>query len=94
MKGVIDMAKQVMWNEIIYTEFVKLGMLNEFEREVLRTRIMGYSITKQAQVLNCSESTISRTVSLLKQKYDTVQPYSDKLPPRRSSKQEEWMDRN
>lgn len=94
MKGDVYMAKQVMWNEIIYTEFVKLGMLNEFEREVLRTRIMGYSITQQAQLLNCSESTVSRTVSFLKQKYDDVQPYSDKLPPRKMSKHEEWMDRN
>lgn len=88
------MAKQVPWNEIIYTEFVRLGMLNEFEREVLRTRIMGYSIVKQASVLNCSESTVSRTVANLKKKYDEVQPHSDKLPPRRSSKQEEWMDNN
>ena len=86
--------KKVNWNEVIYTEFVKLGMLNDFEKEVLRTRIVGYSITQQAQLFNCSDSTISRTIASLKKRYDDVQPYSDKLPSRRDSKEEEWQDNN
>lgn len=86
--------KKVNWNEVIYTEFVKLGMLNDFEREVLRTRIMGYSITQQAQLMNCSDSTISRTIAALKRKYDDVEPYSEKLPPRRDSNEEHWQDNN
>lgn len=88
------MAHQVNWNEVIYTEFCRLAMLSDMEKEVLRTRIMGYSITKQAMVLNCSESTISRTIAQLKRKYDEVQPHSDKLPVRKTSAKEKWMDEN
>lgn len=88
------MAHQVPWNELIYSEFSKLAMLTPFEREVLRMRIMGYGIIKTSLELNVSESTVSRTVALLKKKYDLVQPLSDKLPKRRHSKQETWMDRN
>ena len=88
------MAKQVNWNEIIYGEFCKLAMLNGLEREVLRTRIMGYSITQQAMEFNVSESTVNRIIRELKKKYDAVQPYSDKLPVRRSSAAEKWMDEN
>lgn len=88
------MTKQVNWNEVIYDEFSKLAMLNEFEKEVLRTRIMGYSIVQQSTVLNCSTSTVSRTVAELKKKYDQVQPHSEHLPLRRTSKEEIWMDNN
>ena len=85
------MTKSVPWNEILYREFSRLGMLNDFQKEVLRTRIMGYSITKQAIELNCSESTVSRTIAQLKQRYDEVQPHSELLPKRRTSAQEKWM---
>lgn len=88
------MAKQVPWNEVIYSEFCRLGMLTEFEREVLRTRIMGYSITKQSMIFNCSVSTINRTINSLKKKYDKVQSHSDVLPERRTSAEETWMDNN
>lgn len=86
------MTKTVNWNEVIYSEFCKLAMLNGLEREVLRTRIMGYSITQQAAEFNVSASTINRIISNLKKKYDDVQPYSDKLPRRRGSAEEIWMD--
>jgi len=69
-------------------------MLHGIEREILRTRIMGYSITQQAQEFNISESTVNRIVARLKQRYDEVQPYSDKLPKRRKSAKEDWMDEN
>lgn len=86
--------RNVPWNEVLYREFSRLGMLTEFQREVLRTRIMGYSITQQAMSLNVSESTINRTIRELKTRYDEVQPYSDLLPPRRTSEEEKWMDEN
>lgn len=88
------MTKNVPWNEVFYREFSRLAMLNDFQKEVLRTRIMGYSITKQAMELNVSESTINRTIAQLKKKYDEVQPYSDLLPKRRVSDIEKWMDEN
>jgi len=88
------MAQQVPWNEKIYTEFCKLGMLTTTEREVLRMRIMGYSVVQTSMELCLSEATIHRTVAKLKAKYDKVQPLSDKLPPRRFSAKETWMDEN
>lgn len=88
------MTKQVPWNEAIYSEFCKLAMLSTIEREVLRTRIMGHSITQQSIEFNLSRSTINRIISNLKRKYDEVQKLSDKLPERRSSAEETWMDNN
>ena len=69
-------------------------MLSDFEKSVLETRIKGYSIIQQADMHRCSESTISRTIAILKEKYDAVQPYSDKLPVRKTSAKEKWMDEN
>lgn len=86
------MSKQVPWNEDIYTEFSRLAMLSDIEKEILRTRIMGYSITWQAMHFNISESSVNRIISRLKKKYDLVQPYSDKLPKRRKSAEEVYMD--
>lgn len=86
------MAKQVNWNEDIYTEFSRLAMLSPLEKEILRTRIMGYSITWQAMHFNVSESSVNRIVSRLKKKYDMVQPYSEKLPKRKNSVEELYMD--
>lgn len=88
------MTKQVPWNESIYSEFCKLAMLSTIEREILRTRIMGYSITQQEEEFNLSRSTINRIINRLKKKYDEVQPLSEKLPRRRSSAVETWMDDN
>lgn len=84
----------VPWNEILYLEFGKLAMLSDIEKEVLRTRIMGYTITQQSMILNVSESTVNRIIAQLKQKYDDVQKYSDKLSERRTSSQEDYMDSN
>lgn len=86
------MTKQVNWNEIFYTEFSRLAMLSPLEREVLRMRIMGYSITQTSMDLNISESAVHRMIGKMKIKYDDVQPYSDVLPKRRKSKTEEWQD--
>lgn len=86
------MSKTVNWNEDIYTEFCKLAMLSITEREVLRTRIMGYSIVQQSMELGLSTSTVNRIIANIKKKYDNVQPLSDKLPKRRTSAEEIWMD--
>lgn len=86
------MSKQVPWNEDIYMEFCRLAMLPELEREVLRMRIMGFSVVKTSMELDISVSSVNRLIALLKRKYDKVQPLSPKLPPRRYSAQETWMD--
>lgn len=86
------MSKQVPWNIVIYEEFSKLAMLTDFEKDILRTRIQAMTVTEQSRLFNVSESTIHRTISILKTKYDLVQPFSDKLPPRKFSKKEKYMD--
>ena len=86
------MAKQVPWNRVIYDEFVELGSLNEFEKRLLKDRMMGMTISQMTIEYNCSEATISRTIKKLKKVYDDVQPHSKKLPPRRFSAKETYMD--
>lgn len=89
------MAKEVEWNRYVYDRFCELAMLSDFEKQVLETRIKGYSIIQQSMMLGCSDSTISKTIKVLKAKYDNVQKLEGSgLKPRRTSKQEEWMDNN
>lgn len=86
------MAKQVPWNKDIVERFSELAMLSEEEKFIVETRAKGWSVSKQAQALNCSESTIAKRISVLKKKYDKVQQNDNLLPPRRTSAQETWMD--
>lgn len=86
------MSKQVPWNEVIYMEFSRLAMLSPLEREILRLRIMGYSVVQTSFELNISESSVHRAIKELKFKYDQVQPYSKDLPVRKASKKELWQD--
>lgn len=88
------MAKQVPWNENIYRTFSRLAMLSPLECEILRTRIMGFSVMQQAEEFNLSTSTIQRIIARLKKKYDYVQPLCDELPPRKKSAAETWQDDN
>lgn len=83
----------VNWNEQFYDNFCAKAMLNQDEREVLRCRIMQYSITQISLNCNMSTAKVSRIVKSLRDKYDAVQQhYPDILPARRMSEQEEWMD--
>lgn len=86
------MAHQVPWNKIIVERFIEVACLSEEEEWILRTRVAGWSITKQAMELGYSVSTINRIVSTLKKKYDNVSKYDPLLPPRKSSTQETWQD--
>lgn len=86
------MAREVMWIKAFLEEFVELGQLTEDEEQILRTRVKGWSRTKQAMELGMSLSTVDRHIRRLKMKYDACQPYSDILPPRKSSKEERYMD--
>ncbi len=86
------MAKQVPWNSVILEEFVSLAILTEDEEKVLRTRIAGWTRTKQSMEFGMSLSSIDRIISTLKHKYDDVQKYSAVLPPRKRSACELYMD--
>lgn len=86
------MSKQVPWNKVIFDEFVRLGGLTEEEEQIMRTRMQGWTITKQSMEFHMSVSKVNRIIKRLKVKYDQVQPHSDLLPPRRFSAKETYMD--
>ena len=86
------MAKQVAWNKIILEEFISLASLSKEEEMVMRTRVAGWTRTKQCMEFNMSMSTLDRIIKRLKVKYDAVQKYSVILPPRKFSVEETYMD--
>lgn len=88
------MSKQVLWNKIILETFIEESCLTKEEEMIIRTRVAGWSRTKQSMELGISLSTVDRLISSLKKKYDNVQKYNPLLPPRKSSAQETWMDNN
>lgn len=88
------MSNQVPWNKIILETFIEEAMLTKEEEWIMRTRVAGWSRTKQAAELNISMSTLDRKISLLKVKYDKVSKYHPLLPPRKYSAKEAWMDEN
>ena len=84
--------RQVLWSKIILEEFIELAALTPEEEQIIRTRVAGWPITKQAMVFGMSESTVNRIIKRLKIKYDGVQPYSAILPPRKHSAAETYLD--
>lgn len=88
------MAHQVPWNKIIVEEFIDKAMLTKDEEFVLRTRVAGWSRTKQADHLQISISTLDKIINMLKKKYDNVEKTNPLLPPRKTSVKETWMDNN
>lgn len=88
------MSKQVIWTKIIVERFVEIGGLTKFEEEILRTRADGWTIIQQSTAFNVSTATVSRTIKILKRKYDEVQKYDVLLPPRKKSVKELYMDNN
>ena len=87
------MANQVKWSRKTFEDFCKYGMLNSDEIYILESRIQGTPISEQSYQLNVSPSTVSRMISKMKKKYDTVQKlHPDLFPPRKYSAKETWMD--
>lgn len=86
------MAHQVAWNKVFLDEFIRLGALTDEEIEIMRTRLAGWTRTKQSMELHMSMRKVDAIIARLKVKYDKVQPYSDILPPRKFSAEETYMD--
>lgn len=86
------MTKQVPWNKIILEEFISVGCLSKTEEMIIRTRVHGWTIAKQAYELGLSESAVKKIIAKLKKKYDKVQKYSCLLPPRKTSEKELYLD--
>lgn len=90
------MAKDgFIWTDELTEKVIQKLMFSEDEAYILRTRVRGYTVSYQAQHLNCSESTIARTISKMKKGYDTLhEQYPDEFPARKNSKVEKFMDNN
>ena len=84
--------KQVLWNRPLLDEFYRLAMLSDEEYMIMEGRLKGETITCMSMKYSMSESKINKMIARLKIKYDSVQPYSDILPPRKSSAAETYMD--
>ena len=76
------MTKQVLWTKSILETFIKEGNLNSRQEFIIRTRVGGYSIVKQAQELNLSVDQVNKEISLIKRIYDETQAKSSILPKR------------
>lgn len=73
--------------------FIDKGMLNEEQIYILSSRVKGTTVTEQSLHLNKSISSINRQISKIKRIYDVVQEeYPDRLPIRRYSAREQYMD--
>lgn len=60
---------------------------------IMRTRVAGWSVTKQAEEFHISVDTVNKYIRELKDLYDETQRYSIILPTRKSSKKEKELDR-
>lgn len=86
------MSNQVIWGKLILETFIKEACLSKEEEWIMRTRVAGWSRTKQAQELHMSLSSLDKHIAKLKKKYDIVQKTNPLLPPRKNSAKELWMD--
>lgn len=87
------MSKQVPWNKIILETFLEESGINDrielgddkakILSEIIRTRVAGWTIVKQADEFNISIDTVNKYIRELKDLYDETQKYSVILPPRR-----------
>lgn len=94
---------QIAWTKVILETFFDESGLNDrialgdekarILQAVLRTRVAGWSIVKQAQEFNVSVDTINKYIREIKNLYDNTQKNSVILPVRKKSKKEEALDR-
>lgn len=88
----VNMRTKVPWTKTMLEKFIEEALLTEDEEKILRTRVAGWSIIKQSTELNISESTVSRTVKKLKQKYLTLQQqFPDTFPAIKPSKYDDAL---
>lgn len=95
--------KQLCWSKIILETFLEESGINDRIKlgddkarildGIMRTRVAGWTIVKQAQEFHISEDTVNKYVRELKELYDETQRHSVILPVRKSSKLEEKLDR-
>jgi len=64
------MSHQVPWSRKVIDVFAEEMLLSDEEIFLLESRAKGWTVSRQAMYLNCSESRIHQLIKILKQKYD------------------------
>lgn len=82
------MTKQVFWTKAVLDAFIEEGNLNERQKKIMKMRVEGYSIAKQADELHLSVDQVNKNIAELKKIYDATQVHSKILPPRKKCKKE------
>lgn len=95
--------KQLCWSKIILETFLEESGINDriklgddkarILEGIMRTRVAGWSIVKQAEEFHVSVDTINKYIRELKVLYDETQKFSIVLPVRKQSKVEEKLSR-
>lgn len=90
------MAKQIVWTRLILETFLEESGINDriklgddkavILEGLMRTRVAGWSIIKQADKFHISKETVNNYIKELKELYDETQKYSSILPPRNIKK--------
>ena len=97
------MPKSLVWGKIIMETFfeesgindrIKLGDTKARIMEgIMRTRVAGWTVAKQAVEFNISVDTVNKYIRELKDLYDETQKHSVILPVRKQSKKEQKLDK-
>jgi len=82
------MTKQVLWTKAILEAFIEEGNLNSRQEFIMRTRVSGYTIPRQAEELHLSVDQVNKEIAYLKKLYDATQIHSKILPPRKKNRTE------
>ena len=95
--------RQVCWSKIILETFLEESGINDriklgddkarILEGIMRTRIAGWTVVKQAKEFSISVDTVNKYIRELKELYDATQKHSMILPVRKFSKREEKLDR-
>ena len=97
------MMKQLCWSKIILETFLEESGINDriklgddkarILEGIMRTRVAGWTIVKQAEEFHISVDTVNKYIKELKALYDQTQLHSVILPVRKTSKTEAKLDR-
>lgn len=87
------MWKNVPWTKTMLEDFIEEALLTEEEEKILRTRVAGWSIVKQALEFEMSTTTVSRYTKNIKRKYDHLHKlYPERFIERPNSEYEIMLD--
>ena len=89
------MSHQVIWTRRVLETFIREGNLTPIEEQIMRTRVKGWTRTRQSEELNLSLSALDVYIRRLKKKYDAVQKeHPGEMPKRKASAAELYMDKH